>query len=121
MPAGLISCPSGTDDSGSILGPTLGTLSLVRPALSRVLGGAIKQPALPVCLWSFWLVQGRTTHQTGCLAVLRRLANVSDGVSREGLTDSMATSLGCTVETGTLPDFTDLHAAPLDALLGLFP
>ena len=48
-------------------------------------------------------------------------ANVSDGVSREGLTDSMATSLGCTVETGTLPDFTDLHAAPLDALLKLFP
>ena len=28
-------------------------------------GGAIKQPAFPVCLWSFWVQVRRTTHQKG--------------------------------------------------------
>ena len=43
-------------------------------ALSCILESAIKQPALPVCLWSFWFVQGRTTHLKGCLAVSQRRA-----------------------------------------------
>ena len=48
-------------------------------------------------------------------------ANVSDGVSRDGLFDLMAKKLGCVVNEGSLPDISNLENAPLEALLQCFP